>query len=330
MAVTLQQEDDATFTKRIMPELERVEDMRRGKAHEAARRMKIAVGSGLAIAAASIGLYFFLGGGEGDPRIFFGIPLLAAVGLGWWQDQPRQQYEREYKSKVMPMVARLLGLSSYSSGGGLTVAEMQPSKILPQHTTCKTEDYFEGNYKGARLRFCELRLEKTVQRGKTSETIVVFNGLAVMIKLPKQKFYGQTVLVRDADGLAEWIAEKSMDLKRANLVDPVFEKKFTVYTNDQVEARYLIDPAMMERIQKISEVYAAKNMSMSYYGDSQILSLVDCTRNHFEPPGIYVPSTNIDAVMNIKHELSALLNFIDFLEFYRPVEPHQPTHGANP
>ena len=94
MAVALQQEDDDTFTKRIMPELERVEIVRRGKADEAARRMKIAVGAGLAIAAASIGAFFWLGGGEGDPRIFFGIPILAAVRLGWWQDLPRQPCER--------------------------------------------------------------------------------------------------------------------------------------------------------------------------------------------------------------------------------------------
>lgn len=328
MAATLQREDDDTFTKRIMPELERVETTRRGKADEAARRMKIAVGAGLSIAVACIGAFFWLGGGEGDPRIFFGAPILAAVGLAWWQDQPRQQFEREYKQKVLPQVARLLGLSSYSPTGGMTAEELVSSRIMPYHTSCKAEDYFEGDYKGAKLRFCEMHLEKTEGSGKNRRTVTVFRGLAIMVRLPKRKFYGQTILVKDAGGFSEWFQERVSELKRADLVDPVFEKKFTVYTNDQVEARYLIDPAMMERIQKISDVYAARGLSMSYYGDSQVLSLVDCTRNHFEPPSIYHPATNMDAVMKIKHELSELLNFLDFLELYRPVE--QPTHGATP
>lgn len=328
MAVTLQQEDDDTFTKRIMPELQRVETVRRGKAAEAARRMKIAVTGAAAAILLSLGGYAYFDPGADGVKFIFGSAFAVCLGLGWWQDQPRQQFEREYKQKVLPQVARLLGLSSYSPTGGMTAAELTTSRIIPYHTSSKTEDYFEGNYKGAKLRFCEMHLEKTEGSGKNSRTVTVFRGLAIMVRLPKRKFYGQTILVRDMGGFNEWFAEKGTDLKRADLVDPVFEKKFTVFTNDQVEARYLIDPAMMERIQKISDVYAAKGLSMSYYGDSQVLSLVDCTRNHFEPPSIYHPATNMDAVMKIKHELSELLKFLDFLELYRPVE--QTTHGANP
>ena len=49
------------------------------------------------------------------------------------------------------------------------------------------------------------------------------------------------------------------------LEGPEFEKRFIVYSNDQVEARYILTPSMMERMVRIQDMF----------GRSTVFSFVD-------------------------------------------------------
>ncbi len=48
------------------------------------------------------------------------------------------------------------------------------------------------------------------------------------------------------------------DLELAYFEDPIFEKYFSVYTSDQVEARYVLTPTMMEALVKLKKKYNHK------------------------------------------------------------------------
>ena len=110
-----------------------------------------------------------------------------------------------------------------------------------------------------------------------------------------------------------------MILKRANLVDPVFEERFDAYTNDQVEARYLIDPAMIERLNAMYEEYDGNKMAAAFY-DSKMLILIASKHNYFEPAELEVPATDPRSILSMKKEIGEILSIVERLELYDPYE----------
>ena len=135
----------------------------------------------------------------------------------------------------------------------------------------------------------------------------------------QKKFLSKTIVVKNAAALMQWFEEKKLGLQRANLVDPEFEKMFSVYTNDQVDARYLIDPVIIERFKNMAEIYSAKGITASYY-DHQLLLLIPSKIDLFEPAGLEVSAEDKRSILHMEQELEHIFLLIDQLENYRPAD----------
>lgn len=213
----------------------------------------------------------------------------------------------------------MFGPFSYNADGQIPMGELKSSKIIPNHDRYKSEDHFEGQYKGTKIRFAEIELEVRRRSGKRTHYVTVFKGLAVLISMKRKKFTGHTILIKNANKLFQWFTEKTDGLKRADLVDPVFEKMFDVFTNDQVEARYLVDPKIIERYKAMATNYNSEGISAAYYGGN-LLILIPSKANLFEPAGLDTQATDLQAVIKIKQEVESILYVIDELELYSPEE----------
>ncbi len=83
-----------------------------------------------------------------------------------------------------------------------------------------------------------------------------FVGMFAVVDFPK-KFKGHTVILPDTlEKRVGYVAQtlQSLNLTRGQLVkmeDPDFEKHFVVYGTDQIEARYLLSPSLMQRITQL-------------------------------------------------------------------------------
>ena len=78
-----------------------------------------------------------------------------------------------------------------------------------------------------------------------------------------------------------------------------FEKIFDVFTTDQVEARYLIDPLIMGHFIKLYEEYDGKGMKAAFF-DKQLLIMVESDKNFFEPANIEIPATDPRSILTMK------------------------------
>ena len=63
--------------------------------------------------------------------------------------------------------------------------------------------------------------------------------------------------------------------------DVRFEEKFDVYTTDQIGARYVLTPALMERFREICERFGCPVNAV--FKDGQIFIAVETRRDDFEP-----------------------------------------------
>lgn len=248
-----------------------------------------------------------------------GLSIIFIGGLYAWITSPKRQYAKEYKQRILPAIAKLFGDFTYTVGGSIPIGSMEPSKILPRHDRYTSEDHFRGKYKGVGIEFNEMTLKQRRRSGKKTHYVTVFSGLAILIDLKTKRFFGHTIMDKEQGKLGEWFKEKSLKMKRADLVDPEFEKIFDVYTNDQVEARYLIDPIMIEKLKGLYQEYKGEKMAVAFY-ESKMLILIASNHNHFEPADLHIPATDPQSVLSMKHEIGQILSLVDRLHLYNPDE----------
>ena len=101
-----------------------------------------------------------------------------------------------------------------------------------------------------------------------------FHGSTFVVPDTTEKFFGPMV--------AQWM--QSNKLGNATLIqldDPEFEKHFAIYSDDQIEAHYLLTPTMMERLLAIKK-QAKSNLSVSFR-DDKIYLAIHFNKDLFEP-----------------------------------------------
>ena len=309
---------DTEFLERVRGDLDTLEKLRNIKHRVYKFRKKIAIPLCAVLLPATAYLdYLLLWLQRGNDDGGAGLTFVVAGAIYWWVTQPKREYARGYKEKILPKLARVFGNFIYDADGCVMIDKLKPSKIVPSHDRCKSEDYFKGTYKGVTMEFSEIHLTEKQGSGKNRRTVTKFKGLVVLLDMQSKKFYGHTTLMKDASKISEWFREKSSNMKRARMADPEFEKIFDAYTNDQVEARYLIDPLMIENLKGLYEEYQGQSMTAAWY-NSHMLVMIASKHNHFEPANIDVPATDPASVLNMKHEIGQILSIVDRLSLYDP------------
>lgn len=309
-----QLETDEEFLKKCGPRLKELEDIRLKKLRSFERRRKLAIPLS-AVLTPVLGFldYWLLLLQRGNDDSAAGVTVIVLIALWAWVANPKREYAKAYKKEVLPEIAKLFGNFKYMLRGEIQMKYMQPSKIIPYHSSYKSEDCFSGEYRDVGIHFSEIKLKKQMGRN----TVTVFDGIAILLSHGARKFYGHTIMIKNQGKIGEWFKKQTSDLKRANLVDPKFERLFDVYTNDQVEARYLIDPLMMEKLQALYREYNGNKMSVAFF-ENRVLILIGSSKNHFEPPVIEVPATNEAELLSMKHEIAQILAIVERLSLYDP------------
>ncbi len=319
----IREEDELSFLEKSKEHLEALEVIRKENFKSFKWRKKIAIPTAIIITPVlGYADYWMMWLQSSSDDGGGGLSVLALGGLYAWVTHPKRQYAKAYKERVLPDLAKLFGDFEYQIKGAIDIEKMRPSKILPNHQKYETEDYFKVAYKGVDIEFSEVDFKQRRRSKNRTYYVSVYKGLAILLDMKTKKFYGHTLLERDKSKLKEWFKEKSSKLKRANLVDPEFEKIFDVYTNDQVEARYLIDPVMMERIKGLQEEYDGETMTAAFY-DSKMLVLIKSKHNYFEPADLEIPATDPRSILSMKKEIEQVLSLIDRLSLYDPQKVHE-------
>jgi len=163
------------------------------------------------------------------------------------------------------------------------------------------EDQMSGEAHGAHFTSVETHLE----RKNDDNWQTVFRGQIMTLTFPR-KFLGTTVVLRDK-GMFQ--RKKRGELKRVGLVDPVFEKIFEAYSTDQVESRYLLDPAFMQKLVDLERSVDGKNIRFGFI-QGQLLIVVE-TPNRFEAGSMLKPLTAPDRTQKILDEVGAVYDIVD-------------------
>ncbi len=238
---------------------------------------------------------------------------VVGLGIGWaWAYHPLSKVGVTLKRQYCSAIAEAMGARFEIAPLERPAFErMQALKLAPRFDRSKFEDRFTGSYKGASFDLYEADLERrsTDSKGRTRYT-TVFRGQLVRLHFPRD-FLGVTIVRRDAGvfnvfGGGENNGRK---LERVRLVDSTFEKAFEVWGTDQVEARYLLHPVMMERLIELETRLHGKRIRCAFEGGDLLVAVEG--GNLFEPGDLFKPLVDQSRARRIVNELAGVFAVMD-------------------
>lgn len=233
--------------------------------------------------------------------------LAGGFGLAWWAMNPLNEVSARVKRLSLSAIADAMG-ASFMLGGfePPAFARFETLKLLPGHNRSHFEDWFRGRHRGAEFDLYEAHLQQHRSNGKNSSTVTVFRGQVIRLAFPR-KFLGLTIVRRDAGVFNAFGAGDG--LKRVGLVDPKFEKVFEVFSNDQVEARYLVHPVFMERLMELETALNGKKLRCAFQ-DGDLLIAIE-GGNLFEPGSMFQPLADPARARRIVDEIASVMRVMD-------------------
>lgn len=248
------------------------------------------IGGGvLVIAAGLISGTFTIAG-----AIAGGIVLITGFVLFSKTNAKFSQYRHSFKQNVVALALKTIDESlemDYTTG--LSETDFVYSQLFNREPDrYRSEDQVSGSAGKTRFSFSELHAEyKTVtqtKNGRQEHWHTILKGIVFYADFNKH-FKGETI-IRPKDmgtALGAWISKampifSSSGRELIELENPGFSAEFVTYSTDQVEARYILTPAMMERICELNK-RCSYTISLSFI-DSCVYIAFPLNKDYFEPP----------------------------------------------
>jgi len=207
---------------------------------------------------------------SGGFLIAAGVISLIILFLGYY---PLMDLKERGKLTMMTHLCRFLGLEYRQTPKNISLDMFRSLSLIPLYNESQWEDQIFGKIEGIDLNLFEATLDMvTRDRKGRSRRIQVFNGLLVEFDFYKN-FKSTTVITRDFTKLGNLLGGLNKRGKRVRLESVNFERLFEVYSTDQVEARYLLTPAFMERVCSLSATVGHGNLQMAFHKGSLYMAI---------------------------------------------------------
>lgn len=238
------------------------------------RYRKLAIGG--AVAVAIVVLLFT----RGD----FGLALQLAffTGLGGFglAELLKRPLIDKLKGGINGTIAKALGLEySVTCEPGNTFEWAKRFEMVPAYDNAHFQDLWWGVISGQPFTLHEARLTEERGSGKSRRTVTVFEGQIMSIGF-NRRFLSTTLIEPDGERRKFFVGSEKdkteiggIDLSRIDLTDPRFEQRFTVWSSDQVEARYIVHPEYMERIVAIETAFAGQDIRALFHEGDLLITL---------------------------------------------------------
>ena len=319
------------WSKVLQPALEAREAERKATIAKATKQTIVTGAIVLAIAAAIV---FFAGFGA-IMFIIFGGVIATAVGssIAWL---PLMAMKSETKQLVVGSAAEsfgfkydtlhpdVSGIKDWKSAGSWMKQNakissgfdgeaaptpafdvLKEARLLPSYDNRKFEDLIEGDRADTHFSLVECKLTQEQGSGKNKRTVTTFQGLLFHIQYP-ERFLGRTLIARQGwwKGI---FGDKT--LQKVDLVAKELEDNFTIYSNDQVEARALLTPDRMERLIALERHFKGGKLRGIFDGDHLTLALE--AKDQFEAGSIWKPLVDPQRYISALTEIGLVCDVID-------------------
>lgn len=229
---------------------------------------------------------------------------------------PIYTYKKRAKtSGIMKEFVSFFGTFEYEFERILPDDLLNFSHIFSRFDRNQGDDFFIGSYKDVGITIAEEKLQKKVYINKRTKYVNVFKGICILLDMNKP-FEGRTVVLKDAGMLNTF--KHISGMQRVQLEDLLFEKIFEVFSDNQIEARYLLTTAFMERVLKLRDLFKGKTIQFSFF-DNKLLIAISTAQDMFEPCAFFKNNLNKTQIDLVFEQFYQIFMIIDILKLTQKI-----------
>jgi hypothetical protein len=259
-------------------------------------RKKIASSKTQGRGAVLLGIFCLIAGTFFD-QLIIGL-IIGAIGIipgaiilyriGATMANYKMRFKKEIIGAAMSHFDNSLTFEPYR---GIIEAEFRNSQLFTiDPDRYFTEDLVSGKVDKTGFYFAEVHAEYKTQVPTKNGTRTVWHDIfkGIIFAADFNKHFNGITVVRPKDvgsSLGAWFSKHIYSFGDKNVVElenEYFNKNFVTHSTDQVEARYILTPALMEKISDLNE-RSAYCVSLSFINSSMYLAF-PLDQNYFEPP----------------------------------------------
>lgn len=211
-----------------------------------------------------------------------------------------------YKEEVVDeIIHAFCPNATYSPNNGVGEDLFRNSGLFTSPDRYHAEDLIEGCLDKTSFICSEVHAEE--RRARSTKNGVqyywedIFKGFLFIADFHKE-FQGETTILRNS------FFKVKMGASRVKMENPDFEKVFDVFSTNQIEARYLITPSMMERMLKLDSNFK-KGVTISFRNSTILVAIPD-SKNRFEAD----VWSSLNDMSILKSDFSVLQSLLDIVE----------------
>lgn len=107
--------------------------------------------------------------------------------------------------------------------------------------------------------------------------------------------------------------KKWKNFQSVKLEDLNFDKRFSVFSKDQIEARYLLTTSFMDRLYNLGTAFGTQKVKCAFFED-QIVFAISTKKDLFEPGEFHRSLLNKKKVKEFYDEIMAIYNMIEYFK----------------
>lgn len=243
--------------------------------------------------------------------------ILAGVGLFFFYQYHAKHFRNSYKTQIVSAIAQAQGLQ-YNHLACISRSDYDQSKLFVRRPDRYWgDDLLTGTVGKTGIRFSELHTQyKSGGENKSWHTI--FRGIFFIADFNKH-FVGETFVLPDvsenAFGSTLGGFFQKLNIMRPQLIkleDVEFEKHFAIYGTDQVEARYILSPALMQRILNLKQKFNTK-VALSFIG-SHVYIGITINKTLFEAPWLFSSVDNYKQLEEYHNDIAMCVEIVELLD----------------
>ncbi len=240
-----------------------------------------------------VALFCLFSFGQGIVALVIGATvIIPGIVILYRISDDTKQYKFRFKQEVIGSALASINQSIiFDHENGVSESEFINSQLF---TTTPdryhTEDLIKGKDEKTSFYFAEVHAEyKTETQTKSGRQVHWHNILkGIIFSADFNKNFNGVTVVRPKDfgsSIGEWFSKNIYSFGDKEVVDlesDYFNKNFVTHSTDQVEARYILTPSLMEKISELNN-RSAYCVSLSFINSSVYIAF-PLDNNYFEPP----------------------------------------------
>ena len=219
---------------------------------------------------------------------------------------PIVSYKVDVKFSIIDDFINFFGNFKHYFARKIDDETIKESLLFSRYNRHSCDDFFKGEYKNVKMTISEEELYVKHNKGQST----VFKGIIILLDFPKP-FKGKTIVFKDW-GIFNFI-HTMRQFENIKLEDVIFEKEFEVFGTDQIEARYLLTTAFMERMLKVRDAFKGKKIQFSFF-DNQLLIAINTSADMFEPATLFKCSTDRRPIDKVLEQFISVFSVVEFLK----------------